>query len=351
MAKSILTKAMAEAMAQQLITPKSVTDFFYLLGMRPERLVKIPVHKRWEIFRIPKKRGGHRIIEDPCPELKDFHRAFNRHLQCLYALLQPECSYGFIRAVEGFPAKNIYTNACRHLHKPYLINFDIKDFFQNTLQTEVEKLFKAPPFEYSTELAKLLAELCCCNGHLATGAPTSPVLSNLVTLDMDVKIDTYCRELGITYTRFVDDLAFSAYKPITDDMLSYILDSIHAENQQLNPEKIHHYGPDDLKEVTGLVLKDKPDVSDEFLNDLRKAVVEIAEYKRVKEWIQMHTGLPPFPDVKPMAKALQAVEGGLNFLRYIRGANNPLYQELKTATQRAVQMNAYLLNGYYSLTF
>lgn len=102
MAKPILTQPMAEAMAQQLVTVSSIKEFFYLIGKHHEKLIKIPLHKRWSVFRIPKKKGGHRTIENPCDELKDFHRSFNRHLQCLYALLQPECSYGFITAVKDF---------------------------------------------------------------------------------------------------------------------------------------------------------------------------------------------------------------------------------------------------------
>jgi RNA-directed DNA polymerase len=351
MAKRIITKEMAEAMAQQLLAVNDVSEFFYLLGKQHERLVKIPKAKRWDVFSIPKKRGGHRTIENPCAELKDFHRSFNRQLQCLYALLQPECAFGFITAIEGMPTKNIYTNACQHLNKPYLINMDIKDFFTNTKSSEIVKLFKAAPFEYNDELANLLADLCTYNGHLATGAPTSPVLSNFVSLDMDSKISTYCRDMCIVYTRFVDDLTFSADEPITEDMLGYILDSIKAENQQLNPDKVCHYGPGDLKEVTGLVLRQKPDVSQEFLNDLRVAVDEVCEYKRMSEVIQLYSGIKKAAPPKPMANVLQAVEGGLNFLKHIRGTADEDYLLLKRNMQRAIQMNPYLLDGYYSLTF
>lgn len=46
-------------------------------------------------------------------------------------------------------------------------------------------------------------------GHLPQGAPTSPMLANLVMWPLDRRIEQIALEAGWTYTRYADDLAFS----------------------------------------------------------------------------------------------------------------------------------------------
>ena len=46
-------------------------------------------------------------------------------------------------------------------------------------------------------------------GHLPQGAPTSPMLSNLVMYDFDRSVEEIANEFGLTYTRYADDLTLS----------------------------------------------------------------------------------------------------------------------------------------------
>ena len=45
--------------------------------------------------------------------------------------------------------------------------------------------------------------------RVATGAPTSPILSDMVARKMDEDILELCEEKGVEYTRYADDLSFS----------------------------------------------------------------------------------------------------------------------------------------------
>lgn len=46
-------------------------------------------------------------------------------------------------------------------------------------------------------------------GYLPQGAPTSPMLSNLVMREVDAEIQKISKKFGLTYTRYSDDLTFS----------------------------------------------------------------------------------------------------------------------------------------------
>ena len=62
---------------------------------------------------------------------------------------------------------------------------------------------------YSNHVAFYLGSICCVDGHLPQGAPTSPVLSNIIAHHLDNRLLGVARKMGYKYTRYADDLAFS----------------------------------------------------------------------------------------------------------------------------------------------
>lgn len=351
MVKQKLTRQMLEAMASQVIAIKTKDDFFYFLGKQYQPVFAIPQNKRYHIFKIPKRNKNWRQIEDPVPPLKALQRVLLRYFQCLYATLMPGCSYGFIIGVEGEQPKNIYTNACQHIGKDYLINMDIEDFFTSIKTERIKQLFMNSPFQYNTDLAEMLADICTLNGHLPTGAPTSPVLSNFISLQMDTKINSFCDDTGISYTRFVDDITVSAKEPISDEVLNYITTSIADEQFTLNQTKFRKFGPTDNKEVTGLALKQKPDVSDTFLNDLKNSIEEYCRVKQMQHFFGPGTTSQNQQRSLAYNKLAESIDGALNFLKFVRGSKDPVYIDLKEKMASGFFSNGYLLNGYYSLAF
>ena len=69
-------------------------------------------------------------------------------------------------------------------------------------------------YGFSPDVSKILTELTTYKGHLPQGAPTSPLLANLVGMNFDLPIIQICKDNGIIYTRYVDDLWFSSHDDI-----------------------------------------------------------------------------------------------------------------------------------------
>ena len=65
----------------------------------------------------------------------------------------------------------------------------------------------------STKYNTIKAYQCQGVGHLPQGAPTSPMLSNLVMRTFDVRVERYAVQRGLTYSRYADDLIFSTAAP------------------------------------------------------------------------------------------------------------------------------------------
>ena len=59
----------------------------------------------------------------------------------------------------------------------WIYSVDIENFFPSTPLEIVHSAFKQ--IGYQDDSSEMLSRLCCLNGFLAQGAPTSPVLSNI----------------------------------------------------------------------------------------------------------------------------------------------------------------------------
>jgi len=203
-------------------------------------------------FAVPKRSGGTRTIEAPCAELKAVQRRIHRRL--LKRLPVHECVTGFR------PGYSIASNAACHVGRAVVLRMDIRDFFGTTTAGRVQGYFTG--IGWNRAAAKLLTRLCTHEGHLPQGAPTSPILSNLVNFAMDARLAGLARRYHGVYTRYADDLTFSfaldnrndhgplihATKVIVQDVGGYKL----HQKKKLRLRRAHQQ-----QRVTGLVVNEK----------------------------------------------------------------------------------------------
>jgi RNA-directed DNA polymerase len=208
------------------------------------RLVMYP-DRYYRKYPIKKKSGGARIISQPSREMKALQAWILRNILDRLAV-SPAC--------KGFEiSKSQADNARPHIGANYLATLDIENFFPSVSVGRVYHIFHR--LGYSKQAAAILAAICTTVESLPQGAPTSPKLANLACWQLDKRLLGYVGKRGITYTRYADDLSFSAfsYKPVTDS-LGFIRSIIRSEGFQINDAKTRFSGPSRRRSVTGLVL-------------------------------------------------------------------------------------------------
>lgn len=146
-----------------------------------------------------KRDGSRRDIVAPSPDLKALQRALLHHY--LDSLPVHAAAMGFRR---GF---SVADHARTHLGQRVVITADLEDFFASTPAHRVRAYWRAQDWDALT--TSVLTGLCTFKGALPQGAPTSPVLSNLVNVPLDRALAELVRRSGGLYTRYGDDLTFS----------------------------------------------------------------------------------------------------------------------------------------------
>lgn len=185
-----------------LETPRQLAELLEVpYSLLVYHIYKVPDDKKYVEFLIPKKSGGYRKISSPSTALKIIQRKLS---QVLYSVYTPKAP------VHGFtPSRSIVTNAEQHVRKRFVFNIDISDFFGSIHFGRVRGVFMKEPYNRPSEVATVLAQICCFSNKLPQGAPTSPVVSNMVCARLDSQLRLLAKERHCSYTRYADDITFS----------------------------------------------------------------------------------------------------------------------------------------------
>ncbi|SNC77620.1 Reverse transcriptase (RNA-dependent DNA polymerase) [Hymenobacter gelipurpurascens] len=240
---------------------------------------------RYRTFRIPKRtRGEVRIIKAPDRGLLRLQRLLLSCLTATFTTSHP-ASHGFVLG------RSVLTNAQPHAGHRFVLNLDLRDFFPSTSIGRVVAVLQLPPFSLSKEGAYLIANLCCDQGCLPQGAPTSPLLTNAVCQRLDRRLQQLATHHRCTYTRYADDLTFSCNRPVFRDRFHQELNTIiTAEGYQQNEQKQRLQTPEIRQEVTGIVVNERPNVPREYVRQIRAMLHnwETRGYEAATSTLQQH---------------------------------------------------------------
>ena len=269
----------AAALAQAMNVP--VGELRFLSFHR--KVAKTSHYKR---FYMLKKSGGVRLISAPMPRLKNLqHWVLANILQ--HVPLHP--------AVHGFrPEHSVVTNAAPHLGQELVVNMDIKDFFPTVTYKRVKGLFQA--FGYAEQIATILALICTepdvdeveldgqtyyvakSERHLPQGAPTSPALTNILCKRLDCRLQGMTDKLGFIYTRYADDMTFSASAETAAHLPKLLWQTqkiVADEGFTLHPDKLRVMRKGSRHEVTGVIVNEKLSINRKTLDNFRALLFHV----------------------------------------------------------------------------
>ncbi|MEO1033940.1 MAG: reverse transcriptase family protein [Pseudomonadota bacterium] len=260
-------------LADWLMIPVHEVDWFCRRLHDPE-LARRRGHYRYRW--VDKRSGGQRLLEIPKRRLKAVQRQIATEL--VAKLPVHDCAHGYV------PGRSTRSYVAPHIAQAALLRFDLKDFFISVSSRQVYAIFSS--FGYPSAVAHALARLttnavpaaivgACpqqlhhenawryARAHLPPGAPTSAALSNLALRRFDARLAGLAARMGLNYSRYADDLAFSWVIPARGkrQRLESMVGAIAIdEGFVLNHNKTRSRAASDRQKLAGIVVNAKPNV-------------------------------------------------------------------------------------------
>jgi RNA-directed DNA polymerase len=298
--------------------------------------------RKYKEFEVRKRSGGVRIIRAPQTHLKILQQKLNFALSCVY---EPKrCAHGFVKG------RSTVSNARPHTNAMWVLNVDIVDFFPSINLGRVRGAFMKAPFNLPPPVATILARIACEFNQLPQGAPSSPMIANIVAAKLDSNVKLLAARNKCSYTRYADDLTFSTYqRDFPEDLAGFVSVGdivkvgVGAQLQEIITQNGFHVHVDKValrsraerQEVTGVVVNTKLNVPRQYLRNVRailhawrKFGYSLAHATFTAEYAKRGRlgGLPS-------ARLVDHVHGKLAYLSMVRGKADPLMLRLRADFQ------------------
>lgn len=327
-------------------------DKFYPFTMKHLSYYCNPNHAfhRYRQFKIKKKSGGFRQITTP--RNQSFRMLLQYVNEILKAIYTPS-----IYAMGFAEGRSVVTNAAVHKSQNYIFNIDLKDFFPSVEQGRVMKRLTLAPFNFSSEIALLISGLCSMrvkrdnpieskkhdlDKHfiyvLPQGAPTSPIITNMICDTLDRRLAGLAKRFGLRYTRYADDITFSSMHYVYAENSEFRKELVRIINGQgftINGAKTRLQKLGSRQEVTGIIVSDKLNVTKNYVREIRCLLYIWDKYGYT---VAMSKFLPKYKTEKGHVKKgnpnlINVLDGKLLYLKMVKGDSDSIYVKLYTKFQ------------------
>ena len=284
---------------------KNLTHILYV--EKPDNL--------YTVFDIAKRKEGTRRICAPCEKLKNIQKRLSVALYKHQKNIIKDNNISAVVSHAFEKKKGIITNAQNHRNKRFVLNIDLADFFDSFHFGRICGYFeKNKYFELPHEVAVIISQIVCYNGKLPQGAPTSPVITNLICQILDVKVLKLAKQYKLNYTRYADDMTFSTndknFLRNLDGFYERLTKLIQHEGFLINEKKTRLQYKDSKQVVTGLVVNKKINVDRIYYKQTRAMANSL--YTSGKYSIDNEEG------------TIEQLEGRFSFINQIDKYNNKL---------------------------
>ena len=243
--------------------------FCKLVGYMPEYVYAASnsADHFYRTFFIPKKSGGLRKICEPLPNLKEIQKWI---LETILSKMQVS-----VYAKAYIKGKNVKENARFHRAQKKVLSLDIQDFFSKISPFLVYETFIN--VGYNKDVSMMITMLCCKEGGLPQGAPTSALLSNIIMKNFDNVIGDYIIKNKIRYTRYADDMTFSGEFDELE-IIRLVRHELKKYGFFLNGKKTRLRKEGQRQEVTGIIVNKKLQISKDQRKKIRQEIYFIKKY-------------------------------------------------------------------------
>src|SRR5690625_528072 len=293
--------------------------------------------KRYKVFQIKKKSGSKRTIHAPVKGLKKILRVLNFIFQCV---IEPHS------AATGFVlGKSVVDNASVHTNQEYVYNIDLKDFFHSFGRNRVKMGIWYHLFQLKKDREKLAFLLSSLVTHpleiegeikiaLPQGSPCSPIITNLLCKQLDRRLAGLAKRFVARFTRYADDITFSASRNVfVNKEFQNELYRIIEEDQsmKINPTKTRLQKDGYRKQVTGLTVNEKVNVHRAYIKDIRKWLYLWERYGlgKAQQKFNLDYKRNKASNKKETPSIINVLDGKLEYLKMVKGYDNPAYLKLK----------------------
>jgi hypothetical protein len=217
----------------------------------------------YKYFTIPKKSGGNRLIAQPSQVVKFLQSAFVNEV--LSNLPIHECATAYRKNY------SIAMNARPHAVNGPILKMDLKDFFPSIRGADWRSYCKDHNLFDDSEDINLSESLLFHRPpgarllRLAIGAPSSPMLSNILMFKFDELVSRAVSGDHVTYTRYADDLTFSAkrtgYLVNVKSQVAKTIRILKYPRLDINDDKTIYITKKYHRVVTGVTLTNDGNIS------------------------------------------------------------------------------------------
>lgn len=315
-----------------LLKAHDLGSFAHMLGLTRKQLgyllYKKDITRNYTSFKILKRNGTERQIKAPNDKLKYLQRNIVGQLSNLRE---------FKPQVTGFVAgRSILDNALFHVDKRFVLNIDLSDFFGSINFGRVYGMLHKPPYNIEKSVAAAIAKAATSDNCLPQGAPTSPILANLICTKLDADLGKLCRLNKCTYSRYADDITISSRMkkfplahfesegegPSAVVLAPDLIGIVEANGFKINVGKSRLYPREWRQEVTGLVVNERPNVKRTYIRTVRATLHAVEKYGLAAAQGKFEK------DFGGKVDLAYRLAGQVSFIGQIRGRNNELYKNL-----------------------
>lgn len=203
-------------------------------------------------YYIQKKNGGYRKILHPSKELKTLQYWLVRNIFSKFKISKYSTAYQ-----KGCSIKK---NAEYHKDGKYILHTDIVHFFESITRDSLLSFFDRNrdiirELQLSENDIEIILDLVLYNGlYLVVGSVASPIISNCIMYDFDIRMSELAKKMNMKYSRYADDIVVSSSDYIDKSILGKIDELLEEYNLKRNVEKTYFMCRSGRREITGIVV-------------------------------------------------------------------------------------------------